>query len=153
MIKRFVTFLTGAGVCLILIIYYFVTHTKAKEDALIKPANSLNADLPNAGDSTGLPARSKLELASEGHGLAMPDQLPMERGLNSTVPATIQPNQPGRSAADSYIYGTGVPSELYQNPEADPASKKSSRKAPELPPTDLGDDDEEPTPGKNPARI
>lgn len=112
--KRFVTFLTGAGVCLILIIYYFVNHTKTKEGGSVQATNSLNANLPNAGDTTGLPSRSKLELATDGQSLSMPDQMPLEKGLNGNVPSTIQPGRSRRGEADSYIYGPGVPDELYE---------------------------------------
>ncbi|WP_018620817.1 conjugative transposon protein TraM [Spirosoma luteum] len=128
--KRFVTFLTGAGICLILIIYYFVHHTKTNEEDAVKTNVSLNADIPNAGDSTGLPSRSKLELAAEGHPIAMPNQMPMERGINSTVPGLIRPEQPHPAEADSYIYGGAVPDEIYEEPDPSslPVSGKRSRK-------------------------
>lgn len=141
--KRFVTFLTGAGVCLILIIYYFLHHTKPTEQQAGTPINSLNAELPNAGDSTGLPSRSKLELASEGQGLAMPDQAPMERGINANIPATINSERPGRSEADSYIYGNGVPSEIYENPQEAGVKTKDQTQAAVA--VDLSDDNDDGT--------
>lgn len=148
--KRFVTVLSGAGVCLILIVYYFLHHTKTKEESLKTP-NSLNADLPNAGDSTGLPSRSKLELASEAKPLGMPNQMPMEKGLNSQVPSTLQPDRsrhPVNQDADPYIYSDAVPDELYQDPTPDaPAQpkartrKSASGQRPNQ--ADLEDDDDE----------
>lgn len=143
--KRFVTFLTGAGVCLILIIYYFLQHTKTKEEESVKTNVSLNADLPNAGDSTGLPSRSKMELASEGQQMSMPDQMPMPRGLNSNVPGTIQADQPGRGAAEGYIYGNGAPDEIYEAPDTLSATtaKKRGRKASTARSELASDDDDE----------
>lgn len=142
--KRFVTFLTGAGVCLILIIYYFLHHTKTKEEDTVKTNVSLNADLPNAGDSTGLPSKSKLELAAEGQPMAMPDQKPMERGLNANVPNSIRPDQPRRGEADSYIYGNAVPDEIYEEPDTSslPQSKSRKRKSSATRPELASDEDE-----------
>ncbi|SFE30575.1 conjugative transposon protein TraM [Spirosoma endophyticum] len=157
--KRFVTILTGAGVCLILIIYYFLNHTKSKEEGAVKPTMSLNSDLPNAGDSTGLPSQSKLELATNAHPLSMPDQMPMERGLNANVPATLHPDQSRRGGeADSYIYGNDVPDEIYEKPEspAPPRKKKRNQKAgTRAGQEELADDDEvnEVDPTKTKAEI
>ena len=127
--KRFVTFLTGGGVCLMLIIFYFLHHTKPRESDASNSNVSLNADLPNAGDSTGLPSQSKLELATEGRPMAMPDQMPMERGLNSNVPSTLQSERPRRGEADSYIYGDAVPDELYEHDTAATRPKKRPQQA------------------------
>lgn len=149
--KRFVTFLTGAGVCLILIVYYFVNHTKTKEGGSVQTTNSLNANLPNAGDTTGLPSRSKLELATDGQSLSMPDQMPLEKGLNGNVPSTIQPERSRRGEADSYIYGPGVPDELYEEPSPDaPArprahTRKPTSDRPELASADEDEDNENPS--------
>ena len=128
--KRFVTSLSGAGACLILIIYYFIHHTSTKEENTVKKNVSLNGDIPNAGDSTGLPSRSKLELAAEGHPISMPNQIPMERGLNATVPNSIQSKRQHSAEADSYIYGSAVPDEIYEEPEPPllPNSRKHVRK-------------------------
>lgn len=133
--KRFVTFFTGAGVCLILIVYYFVTHTITKGQETSKGTVSLNADLPNAGDSTGLPSRSKLELAAEAQSLGMPNEMPMERGLNSSVPTTLQPDKARRRETESYIYGNAVPAEIYEQPQtpampsANPSGKSHRAKS------------------------
>jgi conjugative transposon TraM protein len=130
--KRFVTFLSGGGVCLILIIYYFLHHTKPKEVDIKNASFSLNADLPNARDTVGLPSKSKLELASDAQPIALPDQRPMERGLNSNVPGIIQPDIARRGEAQSYIYGDAVPKEIYEEPDTSmvpPVSNKRGRKS------------------------
>lgn len=124
--KRFVTFLSGAGVCLILIIYYFINHTQPKESDTVKPNVSLNSDMPNAGDSTGLPSRSKLELAADAQQLGMLDR--GERGLNSNVPGTVQPDVPRRGEADAYIYGNDVPKEIYQEPDTSTIPSHTNRR-------------------------
>ncbi|GAB4043361.1 conjugative transposon protein TraM [Spirosoma jeollabukense] len=154
--KRFVTFLTGAGVCLILIIYYFIHHTRPKETETGKLPVSLNANLPNAGDSTGLPSRSKLELAADAQPLAMPDR--GERGLNSNVPGTPQPDIPRRGEADSYIYGNGVPKEIYQEPDTStipPRTFSRSRRSAKssLVRADLLSDEQEDDGDESPAKT
>ena len=146
--KRFVTFLTGGGVCLILIIYYFLHHTKTPTEA-VSSTTTLNANMPNAGDSTGLPSRSKLELAADGQGrsLSMPDQLANERGLNSNVPVMGQADRPGHKDAQSYIYGPAVPETIYQETSQDqePTMPKSrTRRSTAVPLADEYDDDDEP---------
>ncbi|WP_338877295.1 conjugative transposon protein TraM (plasmid) [Spirosoma sp. SC4-14] len=144
--KRFVTILTGVGISLVLIIYYFIRHKQPKDDNPVRTSLSLNAELPNAGDSTGLPSRSKLELAADAQPLAMPDQMPMERGLNAHVPGSVQPDMPRRGEADSYIYGEAVPKEIYEEPDTSTIpplklrSPKSSRRTVR---SDLENDDEE----------
>ncbi|CCH57602.1 hypothetical protein BN8_p06796 (plasmid) [Fibrisoma limi BUZ 3] len=151
--KRFVTFLTGAGVCLIIIVYYFIHHTKPKEQETPKTNVSLNADLPNAGDSTGLPSRSKLELAADAQPLAMPDQRPV-KGLNSEVPGTGRPDGPPHPEASAYIYGPEVPKEIYQEPDTTTlpprlvarsrkSSKRSLVRSEITAPTDNEDEDDE----------
>lgn len=150
--KRFVTVLTGAGVCLILIIYYFVHRTTSNEQAdSLKSTNALNADLPNAGDSTGLPSRSKLELATDGQSLAMPDQMPLEKGLNGNVPGQIKPDRSRRGEADSYIYGDAVPDEIYEDPNTDsPAPPKArTRKSASGRPDPAGADEEDQAPARS----
>ncbi|MBC8155670.1 MAG: conjugative transposon protein TraM [Bacteroidetes bacterium] len=149
--KRFMTFLTVAGVCAILIIYYMVNRTKTKGGGPLQATNSLNANLPNAGDTTGLPSRSKLELATDGQSLSMPDQMPLERGLNGNVPGTIKPERSRRGEADSYIYGPGVPDELYEEPSPDgPArprarTRKSTSGGLDLASADEDEEDENPS--------
>lgn len=128
--KRFVTFLTGAGVCLVMILYYFMHHTNPKEEQTKITSVKLNPNLPNAGDTLGLPAKSKLELATDVHSLAMPDQ-GQERGLNATVPSMVQPEVANRSNRDevkSYIYGDATPDEVYEQPASDRGPQNRSHR-------------------------
>lgn len=125
--KRFVTLFTGVGVCVIILIWYFTKKSNTEEKAVANTAQSLNANLPYAADSSGLSAKSKLQLAYEAQEKLDQQARMNSRGLNANIPGTIEPTSSSRKEVDGYIYGNSIPDKIYEDPDTTTRSRKRDK--------------------------